>query len=74
VDQPVGTGFSTSTYPYPVQDNHGVTADFAQWLHIFFDHFPHLKSKKVHLMGESWAGIYIPYFASALLEGKHSPH
>jgi carboxypeptidase D len=49
-----------------------VTADFAQWLHIFFDHFPHLKSKKIHFMGESWAGIYIPYFASALLEGKHS--
>ncbi|KAJ5304836.1 uncharacterized protein N7443_004496, partial [Penicillium atrosanguineum] len=72
VDQPVGTGFSTSTYPYPVRDNDGVTADFAQWLHTFFDHFPHLKSKKVHLMGESWAGIYIPYFASALLEGKHS--
>lgn len=72
VDQPVGTGFSTASYPYPLRDNDGVTADFVQWLHTFFNHFPSLKSKKVHLMGESWAGIYIPYFASALLEGKHS--
>jgi len=72
VDQPVGTGFSTASYPYPLKDNDGVTADFVQWLHTFFDHFPHLKTKKVHLMGESWAGIYIPYFASALLAGNHS--
>lgn len=72
VDQPVGTGFSTASYPYPVRNNDRVTRDFVQWLQTFFIHFPHLQSKQVHLMGESYAGIYIPYFASALLEGNHS--
>lgn len=35
-------------------------------------YFPHLQSKRLHFMGESYAGIYIPYFAAALLEGNYS--
>jgi carboxypeptidase C (cathepsin A) len=70
VDQPVGTGFSTASNPYPVRDNDMVTADFVAWLDSFFTYFPHLKSKKIHLMGESYAGIYIPYFTAALMESN----
>ncbi|KAJ5570954.1 Peptidase S10 serine carboxypeptidase [Penicillium sp. DV-2018c] len=73
VDQPVGTGFSTASFPYPVKDNDRVTSDFTQWLRGFFDYFPHLQSKQIHLMGESYAGIFIPYFANELLEDDHSP-
>ncbi|KAJ5569889.1 Peptidase S10 serine carboxypeptidase [Penicillium hispanicum] len=72
VDQPVGTGFSTASNPYPVRTNERVTTDFVQWLQAFMSYFPHLKSKQLHLMGESYAGIYIPYFAAALLEGNYS--
>jgi carboxypeptidase D len=72
VDQPVGTGFSTASNPYPVKDNGQVTTDFAAWLIDFFEKFPHLRSKKIHLMGESYAGIYIPYFASQLLKSNSS--
>ncbi|KAJ5474572.1 Peptidase S10serine carboxypeptidase [Penicillium sp. IBT 31633x] len=71
VDQPVGTGFSTASFPYPVKDNGRVTSDFTQWLRSFFEYFPHLQTKQIHLMGESYAGIYIPYFASELLEGSN---
>ncbi|KAJ5812191.1 Peptidase S10 serine carboxypeptidase [Penicillium riverlandense] len=76
VDQPVGTGFSTASIPYPVRDNERTTADFARWLHSFFAYFPHLQSKQIHLIGESYAGIYIPYFATALVEGEYAlpPH
>lgn len=70
VDQPVGTGFSAASNPYPARNNADVTDHFVQWLHSFFTIFPHLKSKKIHLMGESYAGIYIPYIASALLESN----
>jgi carboxypeptidase D len=73
VDQPVGTGFSTASFPYPVKDNVRVTSDFTRWLRGFFEYFPHLQSKQIHLMGESYAGIYIPYFANELLEDNHSP-
>lgn len=68
VDQPVGSGFSVASNPYPVQSQDRVTEDFVRWLKSFMKHFPHLQSKKIHFMGESWAGIYIPYFTNALLE------
>ncbi|KAJ5339158.1 hypothetical protein N7452_005886 [Penicillium brevicompactum] len=72
VDQPVGTGLSTASVPYPVRDNGQVTTDFAAWLIGFFEYFPHLQSKKIHLMGESYAGIYIPYITSQLLKSNTS--
>lgn len=72
VDQPVGTGFSTASTPYPLKNNADVTTYFIQWLRSFLVLFPHLKSKKIHLMGESYAGIYVPYIASALLDGNNS--
>lgn len=49
-----------------------LTADFVAWLNSFFTYFPHLQSKKIHLMGESYAGIYIPYFTAALMESNTS--
>ncbi|KAL3485961.1 Alpha/Beta hydrolase protein [Aspergillus germanicus] len=72
IDQPVGTGYSTASYPYPAIDNDVVTSQFYAWLQSFFNQFPHLRSKQVHMMGESWAGIYVPYFASAIVENQVS--
>lgn len=72
VDQPVGTGFSTASDPYLAQNQGKVTTDFVRWLHVFMTNFPHLQSKQIHMMGESYAGLYIPYFTNALLEGKYS--
>lgn len=70
VDQPAGTGFSTASNPYPVRDNDRVTSDFYKWLQSFFSHFPNFRSKRVHMIGESYAGIYIPYFAYAIAENQ----
>ncbi|RLM01047.1 hypothetical protein CFD26_108916 [Aspergillus turcosus] len=72
VDQPAGTGFSTASNPYPVRDNDRVTLDFYKWLQSFFSHFSHLRSKRVHMIGESYAGIYIPYFAYAIAENQEN--
>ncbi len=72
VDQPVGTGYSTASQPYPAVNDDVVTAHFYSWLQSFFAHFPHLLPKQVHLMGESWAGIYIPHFATAIVNNKDS--
>lgn len=57
VDQPVGTGFSTGSAQ--ATDNAQVTQEFYQWLKAFYTSFPVLQSKNVHLMGESYAGIYV---------------
>ncbi|RAK80715.1 putative serine carboxypeptidase [Aspergillus fijiensis CBS 313.89] len=72
IDQPVGTGLSTASEPYPLSDNEGVTAYLYAWLQSFFTHFPQLRSKQIHLMGESYAGIYIPYLASAIVHHQAS--
>lgn len=68
IDQPVGTGFSTATEPYPTKNNARVTSDFYAWLGSFYKVFPQLLRKRTHMMGESYAGIYIPYFASKIIE------
>ncbi|KAL9122525.1 MAG: hypothetical protein Q9187_000925 [Circinaria calcarea] len=68
IDQPVGTGFSTGSAD--ATDNAQVTQAFYQWLKAFYAVFPTLKSKNTYIMGESYAGIYIPYFAQDILENK----
>ncbi|PKY02180.1 putative serine carboxypeptidase [Aspergillus campestris IBT 28561] len=72
VDQPAGTGFSTASTPYPVQDQDRATDDFYRWLKSFLTRFSHLRSKRIHLIGESYAGIYIPYLAAAILDNNNS--
>lgn len=72
IDQPVGTGYSTASDPYPVHDMDRVTSDFHAWLQSFLTQFSHLQSKRVHLIGESYAGFYIPYFASAIIDNQDS--
>lgn len=72
IDQPVGTGFSTASEPYPVKDNARVTSDFYAWLGSFYKLFPQLLGKRTHMMGESYAGIYIPYFASKIMDNHDS--
>ncbi|KAL8711618.1 MAG: hypothetical protein Q9220_004028 [cf. Caloplaca sp. 1 TL-2023] len=65
IDQPVGTGYSNGNET--PSNNANATADFVLWLKTFYDHFPALKDKNTYIVGESYAGIYIPYFAQALL-------
>ncbi|KAL8932335.1 MAG: hypothetical protein Q9216_006879, partial [Gyalolechia sp. 2 TL-2023] len=68
VDQPVGTGYSTGDKaPSNMAD---ITDDFFRWLKAFYDHFPTLKKKNTYIVGESYAGIYIPYFAKAILANR----
>ncbi|KAL2013819.1 hypothetical protein VTN00DRAFT_1344 [Thermoascus crustaceus] len=72
IDQPVGTGFSTASEPYPAKNNARVTSDFYAWLGSFCKVFPQLLRNRTHMMGESYSGIYIPYFASKIIENHDS--
>ncbi|KAH8429279.1 putative serine carboxypeptidase (CpdS) [Aspergillus melleus] len=65
VDQPAGTGFSPG--PSTVQNEEGVAFQFKSWFKHFSDTFG-LHGRKVYLTGESYAGQYIPYIASAMLD------
>ncbi|KAK2763957.1 hypothetical protein FQN54_009576 [Arachnomyces sp. PD_36] len=70
IDQPVGTGLSTASDPSPATSNDRVTSHFHAWLTDFYALFPHLLSKKTHILGESWAGFYIPDFTCKILENQ----
>ncbi|KAI9853231.1 MAG: hypothetical protein M1824_001485, partial [Vezdaea acicularis] len=68
IDQPVGTGFSQGSDQASTNDQ--ATEDFIAVLKNILQIFPSLRSKNTHIMGESWAGIYIPYFADAIIKSN----
>ncbi|KAK2749605.1 hypothetical protein FQN57_005827 [Myotisia sp. PD_48] len=69
IDQPAGTGYATAKKP--VTTNEEVTSNLFSWLQEFDRLFPGLlRSKKVHFVGESYAGVYIPYIAVEIMRRK----
>ncbi|KAL1858293.1 hypothetical protein VTK73DRAFT_7858 [Phialemonium thermophilum] len=67
VDQPVGTGFSVGKPTARNEDD--VAAQFKGFWKNFVDTFG-LQGYKVYIAGESYAGTYCPYIASAFLDAK----
>jgi carboxypeptidase C (cathepsin A) len=61
VEQPVGTGFSYGKEP--PNDEEGVSSDFYGFLLHFYRTFPHHATKRLFLVGESYAGYYVPSIA-----------
>lgn len=65
VDQPIGTGYSTGT---PVATTLEETSqDFINFLRNFETLFG-ISKFKIYVTGESYAGRYVPYIASAMLD------
>ena len=66
LDQPVGVGYS-----YTTEDEILTTAAAAKdvyvFLELFFQKFPQFVNNKFHIAGESYAGHYIPQFASEIV-------
>ncbi|RUO96783.1 Alpha/Beta hydrolase protein [Jimgerdemannia flammicorona] len=68
VDQPLGTGFSfANTNSYDVNLTQ-VASTFITFFDKFLEIFPEFKSSDLYLAGESYAGTYIPYIASKMME------
>ncbi|KAJ3302481.1 Cell death protease, partial [Blyttiomyces sp. JEL0837] len=72
VEQPVGTGFSFTTGSY-AQNETVVANNFYTFIQNFLTVFPDLRSKKLYLTGESYAGTYIPYISQRILDGNKTP-
>ncbi|CDR38497.1 CYFA0S02e02344g1_1 [Cyberlindnera fabianii] len=66
VDQPGGTGFST-TKDYDKELTQ-VADDFITFLQNYYKVFPEDLDKELYISGESYAGQYIPFIASALIK------
>ncbi|CAO1626065.1 unnamed protein product [Sympodiomycopsis kandeliae] len=68
VEQPVGVGLGSGNPS--VVDEHGVASQFYGFLQNFYNSFPELKSKKLWITGESYAGMYVPYIADYIYKQK----
>jgi carboxypeptidase D len=67
IDQPITTGFSRGTKI--VNNETDVTTDFMGFWKNFIDTFS-MKGYEIYILGESYAGQYIPYIASGMLDAK----
>eukprot|EP01062_Namystynia_karyoxenos_P082487 TRINITY_DN9302_c0_g1_i1.p1 TRINITY_DN9302_c0_g1~~TRINITY_DN9302_c0_g1_i1.p1 ORF type:complete len:495 (+),score=208.67 TRINITY_DN9302_c0_g1_i1:81-1487(+) len=69
LEAPVGVGFSYSDDPSTdyKQDDDMSSQDNLHAVMAFFELFPELKKHKFFLTGESYAGIYVPTLAEAIL-------
>ncbi|KAL4611529.1 hypothetical protein ACB092_08G130600 [Castanea dentata] len=71
VDQPVGTGFSYTTDESDIcHDEEGVSNDLYDFLQAFFKEHPQFAINDFYITGESYAGHYIPAFASRINQGN----
>lgn len=66
LDQPVSVGYSY-TEGDEIYSTAAAAKDFYIFLELFFQQFPQFKNNKFHIAGESYAGHYIPVFASEIL-------
>lgn len=65
-DQPVGVGYSY-TNGDQVKTTAAAAKDIFVFLELFFQKFPEFLNNKFHIAGESYAGHYIPNFASEII-------
>ncbi|KAK6163419.1 hypothetical protein DH2020_000283 [Rehmannia glutinosa] len=71
VDQPIGTGFSYSSDDDDIRHNEeGVSNDLYDFLQAFFKAHPQYATNDFYITGESYAGHYIPAFASRVHQGN----
>ncbi|OBZ74243.1 Serine carboxypeptidase-like 21 [Grifola frondosa] len=73
IDQPVGTGWSTADETGFVHDEDEMGTDFMGFLENLVKVFPSLKTRPLHLTGESYAGTYIPYIVKTYFSLAEPP-
>lgn len=66
LDQPVGVGYSY-TDKEQISSTAAAAKDVFIFLELFFQKFPQFSFNKFHIAGESYAGHYIPAFASEII-------
>ncbi|KAK3995053.1 hypothetical protein QBC44DRAFT_284776 [Cladorrhinum sp. PSN332] len=65
IDQPVATGYSTGSLT--INSSEDAAQQFLSWWKNFVDTFS-LQGYKIYMAGESYAGMFAPYIASAMID------
>lgn len=68
VEQPIGVGLGTGSPN--ITNERQLAAEFYGFLTNFYTTFPDLKSKKLWITGESYAGMYVPYISDYIYKQK----
>lgn len=71
LDQPVNVGYSYSSSS-SVSSTVSAGKDVHAFLNLFFKQFPEYSHLDFHIAGESYAGHYIPVFATEILDNSDS--
>ena len=70
IESPVGVGFSYSeTGDYKCDDDRTATENLAA-VESFFGMFPEFSKNKFFITGESYAGVYVPTLAEAIVNAE----
>jgi hypothetical protein len=70
IEAPVGVGFSYSeTGDYKCDDDRTALENY-EAVQSFFEKFPEFKTNKFFITGESYAGVYVPTLAEAIVNGQ----
>lgn len=72
IEQPVGVGFSYSTEREYACTDDTAAADNLAALTSFFEKYPTLRDRELFIFGESYAGIYVPTLAEAILKSQNT--
>lgn len=67
LDQPLQTGLSFSGDDSLIYEQYQATTDFKVFLKGFYKAFPNFKGRDLYISGESYAGHFIPAFATSML-------
>jgi carboxypeptidase C (cathepsin A) len=71
VDQPPGTGFSYTTNPLGYTTNEKqIATDFWTFLQQFFNKYPKYANLELFIVGESYAGHYIPAIGAEIVNSN----
>ena len=65
VEHPIGTGFSYGRYP---NNEWEASQDFYIFLQRFYQIFDHIQSYQLYIMGESYAGMFVPMIGQYIHE------
>ncbi|KAG6051946.1 hypothetical protein E4U39_006469 [Claviceps sp. Clav50 group G5] len=71
VEQPINTGFSTGKVTATSEED--LSRQFLGFFRNFVETFS-MQGFKVYITGESYAGMYCPYIASAMIDAKDTTH
>lgn len=71
-ESPAGVGFSYYTGDKPVYDDPSTASDNYEALKLWFsdNYFSDYKGRNFYITGESYAGMYIPFTAKAIIDGN----